>query len=45
MHHWFRLPHNSVEAIALAFSASACKVDLLRCNDELVLGMVPPVSG
>jgi uncharacterized hydrophobic protein (TIGR00271 family) len=40
MHHWFRLPHNSVEAIALAFSASACKVDLLRCNDELVLGMV-----
>jgi diacylglycerol kinase family enzyme len=39
VHHWFRLPHNSAEAIALAFSARACKVDLLRCNDELVLGM------
>lgn len=40
VHHWFHLPQNSTEAIALAFSASACKVDLLRCNDELVLGMV-----
>lgn len=39
VHHWFRLPQNSAEAIALAFSASACKVDLLRCNGELVLGM------
>lgn len=37
---WFKLPRDMKAALALAFSAEATPIDLLYCNEELVLGSV-----
>lgn len=37
---WFKVPRAPEEAIALAFEDGARAIDLLRCNEELVLGAV-----
>ncbi|TVP88887.1 MAG: DUF389 domain-containing protein [Pseudomonadaceae bacterium] len=40
LHKWFGIPANQEEAIALAFAADNTALDVARCNDEVVLGMV-----
>ena len=40
LHEWFNLPRNVDEAIALACSDQPQKIDVLRCNGEITLGLV-----
>lgn len=40
LHEWFNVPRNIDEAIELAFSDQPQKVDVLRCNGEIALGLV-----
>lgn len=37
---WFALPANSAEQIPLAFKQDAVRLDVLTCNDEVVLGQM-----
>ncbi len=40
IYEWFGFPKKVDEAIELAFSSKPKKVDLLKCNDEVALGLV-----
>ncbi|MCH8497297.1 MAG: DUF389 domain-containing protein [Marinobacter sp.] len=40
LYDWFKLPRKRAEAIDLAFSADTQAIDILRCNNEVALGMV-----
>ena len=40
LHRWFGLPSKRDEALALAFSISSSALDVVRCNNEIVLGMM-----
>ena len=40
LHRWFGIPAKLDEAIALAFAEQGKHLDVARCNDEVVLGMV-----
>lgn len=40
VHHWFDIPRKLPDASILAFRSEPLALDLLRCNDEIALGMV-----
>ncbi|MFN3579016.1 MAG: DUF389 domain-containing protein [Pseudomonas sp.] len=40
LHKWFGIPAKTAEALQLAFQRDAAPMDIARCNDEVVLGMV-----
>ncbi|SDU01296.1 DUF389 domain-containing protein [Halopseudomonas salegens] len=40
LHKWFGIPARTEDAIALAFAEQSTALDVARCNDEVVLGMV-----
>lgn len=40
LHKWFGIPATLEDAITLAFAADTTALDVARCNDEVVLGMV-----
>ena len=40
LHRWFGIPSKRGEALALAFSISSSALDVVRCNNEIVLGMM-----
>lgn len=40
LYNWFQLPRDPQQLIELAFQRDSSCIDALRCNDELVLGMV-----
>lgn len=40
LHKWFGIPAKNTEALELAFRVESTAVDIARCNDEVVLGMV-----
>ena len=40
LHRWFSIPSKRDEALALAFSISSSALDVVRCNNEIVLGMM-----
>jgi len=40
LHKWFGIPAQLDQAIVLAFSEQSVALDILRCNEEVVLGMV-----
>lgn len=37
---WFQMPKKITEMLAVAFRADAKPIDVLRCNNEVVIGMV-----
>jgi uncharacterized hydrophobic protein (TIGR00271 family) len=40
LHRWFGIPAKRDEALALAFAISSTALDVVRCNNEIVLGMM-----
>lgn len=40
LHRWFGIPAKGDDALALAFAGSATALDVVRCNNEVVLGML-----
>jgi uncharacterized hydrophobic protein (TIGR00271 family) len=40
LHRWFGIPAKRDAALSLAFSDSATALDVVRCNNEVVLGML-----
>ncbi|KAA0696587.1 DUF389 domain-containing protein [Halopseudomonas laoshanensis] len=40
LHKWFGIPSKAPDALKLAFRVDATAMDIARCNDEVVLGMV-----
>lgn len=40
LHRWFGIPGKRDDALALAFAGDATALDVVRCNNEVVLGML-----
>tara|TARA_R110001606_G_scaffold377844_1_gene537241 strand:- start:134005 stop:135963 length:1959 start_codon:yes stop_codon:yes gene_type:complete len=40
LHRWFGIPAKRDQALTLAFTGSATALDVVRCNNEVVLGML-----
>lgn len=40
LHKWFNIPTQPEEALQLAFSSDSTALDIMRCNEQVVLGML-----